>query len=987
MAENPSLRQLGIRIDSNEEVKPSDVEHAYKEEVKLIKEKFAKLGKKEDSAEVKRYMERLAVIRDRLLKQLENLKKAREKARGKVTTETSVLRKRLQREIQLSLSLRQEIDAAERDDTKRRTLLNSALKKTEHMTDPDAEGAAIPDYEGYSVFGSGLSDENFNNPTRWTLSGWLTAFQLHGDKYASEQLKKAADIYEHSDSTWGRVDAVLYYDDMLAGMDMKKHIDEIRGRLKLASQSEGFVAGYLAFATANMEKEEAAAYKEYIFQTLRDWSGELEFKGKGIDEDHLDYFTGHHQMNVLASLLSPKEWAEKKKEMAAEFVRVQQQAEQLAKALNFNYKNVEIRLFLERKKESVTSGDRKEIDRMKDLIKKEGYDALKPLKKELEDIHKDVDKKAEAVIERNKKLKHFEEKEMDVLRDRVKFARENIDKISATPDDPMEEMLESAKQVDTAANYMKDSVLPMIEEMDKKLDDVEKQKEEEEKRKKEEEEEKKKAAARAKAAAGAGAAGAGRKPAEKREAKEQKESLAEFLKEKHLREQEVGDRYLYALDYPALEVTSEGIFLRFKNPEVAGAVEKQFNDYMNALLKEKLGEKRLKEELDVLKQRSDLTLESFLTYAGSYQPKKEEKGRMDAVANVFSRAMNNSSMWFEKRPSRAELQAEYDKKFVPAWKSAGKELETALGKGPRPKEKSERVNVGPELNFLDEVTLEYVDAMSKLALHGNDPEGVVVELPQQPNYKITCRFRRQPDGYYMLMYSGGSVRYPRIEHAIREINAGLVHQRVMHQMLADERYYEKYEDAVGALDKNEKGRTPGEIALELDWNNPDPDIYVRALPHGRVVYTIARENVGPYGENYRSMWADSFEDFMNQLRHVRQWAEGKKHAHRESPSASKEILFDVITNPFNYRNKKVESQIGRVIHFEIFDNELVQLHLDWGGGNNRLSPRNAMLNIWVTRRGGLMFILNGPGDADIVRKEASSFNEIISQVEAMKRRV
>ena len=151
------------------------------------------------------------------------------------------------------------------------------------------------------------------------------------------------------------------------------------------------------------------------------------------------------------------------------------------------------------------------------------------------------------------------------------------------------------------------------------------------------------------------------------------------------------------------------------------------------------------------------------------------------------------------------------------------------------------------------------------------------------------------------------------------------------------------------------------------------------------MYTVRRENIGPYGEDVRSLYADNFNDFMIQIASLAKVAEGPKHQRRETVGSRRELLFDVISNPFFFRGVNVSSRIGRVLSFEMKQkSEVVQMYLDWGGGENRLSPQNAMLNVWVTKQGELMYTLNGPG-VRVVRMKAPSLDAMILDVEQRRK--
>lgn len=936
------LSQLGIRIDAGEDVKASELKEAYAKEIEATLKKYEEAGKA-GSPEAKRHIEQLKRDRDRLAARLEELKSAKKE-------ESVTLRLKLGREIKESLARSKQIEGMKEQMRKREKSVVDAINYAENITDPSADGARIPDYEGWGMaWESGYSDENYNNKTRWTLAGWLAAFSLRGKQFADEQMGKAVKVYDESDSGWFTVDAALNYEEMKAGLDMGSHISAVSG-LGLAAEAEGFAAGYLAVGFSQLNKKQAIEYRDYFLAGLKSRVDQLNYEHpKGVPQVRYEHLKGRHQMKVIGQLLTPKEWLSKHDDAKKEFLALKSDAEMVSKNLGIELKDPALLAILAREKGSFTLADMVEIDNAKELVRKAAIDHLKDVHDKLMEKHGEVTKEAKKMIERNKKMKHHSKEKIDAINEQLEYAEKMAKELLISTADPLSEIVKVGKKVNTIDGYM-DSISKRVKTMDEEMDAEEKRREEEAERKKKEEERRKKAAA-ATGVAGAGAAKGGK------ESKESMSDLEQFLSDKHLKEKKVNDGYSYSLKRPDVIKKGKDIQIDWKNPEVQKLFGNQLDAYLIAAMAVLSPTKQ--GELDTMLS-SGTSLKSLLSFLGT----------MANVAEIIDDAARESTMEFPGKPSRSRMEGEYAKTFVPAWEKAGRRLNALVGNKKEVQKKDHKeegwlktapAEVPPELQFLGTVDPRYVVAMQQIARYGNRPGGIRVQIPFSPGFTVPVDFRTVGNGY-VLNYPGGEVRYTRIDHALREINAGVFHQRYVDRVLRSEGPYQQYEDKVGNLDKNREGRTPGEIYLEFDWSNPDPDVYVRATPHGHIVYTVTRENVGPYGEDVRSMYADNFRDFMLQMAHLRKWAEGPKHANRETIGARREVIFNTITNPYYFRNPNVSNRIGRVLSMEILErSEVVKLYLDWGGGENRLSPQNAMLNVWVTKKGQLKYTLNGPG--------------------------
>ncbi len=1005
-----TLRELGIRIDAQEDVKPADVQKAYKEEIASVKERYKKLGKDENSPEVKRHILWLEQTRERLLKKLKE-------ETDDVKRKTSGFRKRLLREINHSLAMRDRLKTAVEEEKKRSERIEAAIAKAEGMSDPAASGARIDDYEGWDwPWAGGLEDENVNNKTRNTLSGWLAAFQLHGASHASEQFQQAVNAFEKS---WGWTDwdASLDYDDMIKEMKMNDQLGFVQ-RFNLAPEAQGYLAGHLAVAKAHLNEGQSVAYRDYLLAKVDSLKNELEKKPGGSEPFRLEYDKGRHQLKVLAALMTPKEWVSKQAKVGQEFEDLKKTAEELETGLakegfEFRFSDAWLRTFLGKSKEDITMADVEDIDKANRMIREEVHKKLEKLHKELEETYADLEKKAKKLIERNEEVEHFSDEDIAVLKKRLEYAKENIDKISVDSADRIEEMVTALKQVKTSVGYMEKSVLGKLQEMTKELDDAEEEKEE-----KEEEEEKskkrdRKVVKRGGAAAAGGGGGGGSRgsrgsgtgkkkasDAEKRERREAMTSLAEFVNEKNLSAELVGTDYHYSLDVPRYEFTeSQPIIAHFGNADVERTMGKKFNAYLKGRGKV-LFTKAVREEIKRLSKKPDFNFGMVADYIEKNvkaPAAKKEKYRLGKIVDLFSRALEDSTMKFDTRPSRAGLEQAYKDTFVPAWERAGRDFDALMGlKGSKFEAKKEAginttnsklLGAAIEVRSIlgEDVYLDYAEGLRQLAYHGDDPEGVQFTLPYQPTGVIRCHFMKQGSGYRMV-YPGGSFRYGSIKEAMRHINNGLLHRRYMDRVLKNEKNYEKYEDQIGTPDENEPGDDPRERMLELDWTNPDAQIAVTAFKHGRIGYQVVRENIGPHGEDTRDMFANSFQDFMKQLRHLRKWAEGPKHPSRPTLRARKEVMFNALTNPYTFKKESVQGKMGRIAHFQMMNNETVRMKLDWGGGNNRYSKLNATLNARITSGGDLLFDLSDPKGGFLAKSEkAETINAMIQRVAALKR--
>ncbi|MCC7197058.1 hypothetical protein IT413_02560 [Candidatus Peregrinibacteria bacterium] len=367
------------------------------------------------------------------------------------------------------------------------------------------------------------------------------------------------------------------------------------------------------------------------------------------------------------------------------------------------------------------------------------------------------------------------------------------------------------------------------------------------------------------------------------------------------------------------------------------------------------------------------------TLMQKYVGKKLSSSDAERLNVLLQQGIAASGLVFAKKPSMAELQSAYSSKFIPMWEYIGKyekipsgDVDVAPVAAP-----AEKFKPVIELGFLGTIYQEYADALLAMVTHGNDPDGASFNL-RFNNGTLPCRLI-QNGNQFEFRYPNGVFQYPNIQEAANALNKGFIHQRIMELTVGNELAYKDYVEQTGGVDEiYPKDKEPHKFYLEFDWNNPDPDIDIEVLPHGRILYTVGRENIGIYGEETRKGAAEDFDSFMRQMIHLKKWAEGTKHTAIETPETSKEITWQAISSYYSFRKPEMEKVIGRVVKMNIEFNEVVQVYLDWGGGNNPKHPDNVMVNMWVGNDGTIVYIVNGHGTSE--SGSALNFASLVSKL-------
>ena len=295
---------------------------------------------------------------------------------------------------------------------------------------------------------------------------------------------------------------------------------------------------------------------------------------------------------------------------------------------------------------------------------------------------------------------------------------------------------------------------------------------------------------------------------------------------------------------------------------------------------------------------------------------------------------------------------------------------------------------GPGIEFLGNVNDFYLTALNAVDRYRANPEsfpqGATFNLKLN-NQDLACRFKKEADGCN-LYYEGGSMKFASAEDFMTKLNNGEVYKSLMLGGLIDKNWYKAYESMVGEVDDLDQIPNTSKAKLELDWDNPDPQISLEVLPHGRIQFTIERENIGIRGENKRTGTAENFVDLMTQFEHLKKWAEAPEHKAEETGKQKVESTMEQINDVNVY--KKAEARIGKLIGTTRENNGVTHVYLNWGGGDNYLDSRNAALNVWTGVNGEVIFNIAGHGVGPDGRgygpEQTSDMESMIARVEAVK---
>lgn len=277
-----------------------------------------------------------------------------------------------------------------------------------------------------------------------------------------------------------------------------------------------------------------------------------------------------------------------------------------------------------------------------------------------------------------------------------------------------------------------------------------------------------------------------------------------------------------------------------------------------------------------------------------------------------------------------------------------------------------------DLAFLGTVNVEYRAALEKIWKDRNNPDGSNFVLGFNKN-NLQCHLTKEQNQWKIywntVKDNRRSLSFNTLEEAMKGINNGTLSQYLTYETMRDENAYKPYQESVDKVDelKDVSGDKVGKysVFLELDWHgggateSGDPSITAKALPHGRISWSMDLDNCGPGGQNSRIGTAENFDDFMKQLAHIKVWDESYDSKKMTESKASREYLYAKISDPTTFRSR--EREIGHIVHYGIDKDTNVLMYLDWGGGASQDVTKNPRLNVWVNDNGKLGYTLNFRG--------------------------
>ncbi len=302
----------------------------------------------------------------------------------------------------------------------------------------------------------------------------------------------------------------------------------------------------------------------------------------------------------------------------------------------------------------------------------------------------------------------------------------------------------------------------------------------------------------------------------------------------------------------------------------------------------------------------------------------------------------------------------------------------------------------PDLAFLGKVNNEYRDALERVLRDSEKPGGALFDLYFNKRV-LPCRLEKTPQNFYVIKWEGGgSPAFANVRQVMEAINSGSVLQGITMSALLSKNYYAPYEDLIDGFKEDLKPtEKPGEVYFELNWKGSGQGegnamVWATAYPHGQIAYRIRRNHAAGDGSNQRDGMAANFDDFMKQIGHTKNWSENYE-ANRDDKkltqqAVNREFFFSQISDPRFFYDQ--EAVIGRPVSFDIFNNETVQMYLDWGGGASRDFMKNPMLNFWADpRTGRINYIVNFKGRGFTQQGNVGNIGELLGVIAQIKGKI
>ncbi len=1007
------LERLHRRIAARDAaLTEADVNKAVDDEIAALKEKF-----KDDPATLSNREARVREFHEQLKAENADLYKAYQKGKLDFFTESRMLW-----EGTPSLEALRE----------RPRQFDAASAEAQRLTDPERDDAnAIDDYEGW---GPGWISEgsNKNNETRWTLSGYMTAMGLDGPQTREKAYSASYDVYD----SW--TGSVLKYDELREDLQMGKFLDELNKYPDMEDEPRGYLAGCLALSETYYPQIDNV-YRKYLFETVDKLAAEGKFK---VSEGKNKWERGHDQMAVLKAVYTPREWNETHLEARAAFRRLNDNALALADSLGIVIPE-DVKQFLDTDVTSILNEDVKKITDYSEMLAAMAKGVIVEKKEEIGKKVDEVEKKLNEVIAKNKSKKKYTEESMKSMRERFNKAKAAVAGAAAGAAATLQSVMEDNAALEGAGNEL-NSVSSAINSMlagfevaasgggggagagntggsgsggagggslegpPTGIDEYEN------KWSSAEMVDGRWSVPDVKVASsltdtpyrGSNGKIEGKIPGgtklrivdvtakcrkvegvtfvqvdyngksvwmdesvlvlgeESLESTEARERAA-FIQQKDFNEVKKGDKYRYNLNTYPQSTKNNKPYQKFKNPDVDRIFGKKYNENLTDPINKK-------------------------------------------ILYLANKAWKDSGMEFDGQPKIADLKKSYNEKFIPVWEKAAKELDKITGGKKENKESSPEgtrfaTKIDPEiLKILGgiEAIGRYADVSHRILMYMKNPKkyprGINVHLPFNNTLepvKIYYANGVKNAPAYVVFNSNPALRYRygSMENLVRRLHQGHVLSRRQYNILGYEGSYKQWEGYIGQLDVLDKEATYGESArkwthkLEFDWPGRDPDIWVRPDKHGRIVYVIDRNNAAPDGSDVRKGYCENFNAFLVVMKRYLSWTERYDDLpdSQKSLEARKERLYDKIVHPRVFR--QFSNKIGRVVQLKTRLTG-VDMILDWGGGNDLNSRKNAKLRVWVNSSGEYSYSVNREDIKNgSVRGTSPNIRGIVNAVSKIKR--
>ncbi|MBD3270057.1 hypothetical protein GF376_00860 [Candidatus Peregrinibacteria bacterium] len=275
------------------------------------------------------------------------------------------------------------------------------------------------------------------------------------------------------------------------------------------------------------------------------------------------------------------------------------------------------------------------------------------------------------------------------------------------------------------------------------------------------------------------------------------------------------------------------------------------------------------------------------------------------------------------------------------------------------------------------------------------PYKTTIEIPFN-NRDLSINIEKANDKYYLTYFgldvTSKKLAFSKLSSLRNYVESNTLSRRITEEQIKTKSLWEKYASSsvdmykIGNIKKFEEVK--GGVRVKLDWKGRNAEVLVKIRKDGALRFLIKRNKVETDGEKYRRGYVSNFNQLMQEITSVRDWAENYRSYKKNPDTLKHEQLVRIIFNRQNYLNKK-----ERIGHFYDFDESRIKsqarMKLKWVQTGSIIERNrqkgNPVLDVRINRGNQIEYKIytQGPNSKGTFGT-VSTYEEMISDIEKYK---